>query len=241
MGAPLVVVPFALELTVLVTTIAPAAFEGRFSKRPNFGIAAWLTSFLVAFISTAIALAISVWSVFDTWYALEYGTQPLWQTLVFSFAPWVLLGLVGISMAIVTQRFEPIRQFQKSDAMMRRLPSERIAYFRGIEVRSITLSSWFAFTIGKSTKSIIYVSNKVHTELSSKQFEALLCHEFGHVKLRHNSIKSLVAAIRQIGGPMLASRLLTSEIDRLCEISADHFALKSCDRNDLLSARANFR
>ena len=98
MTAPLIVVPFAIELTVLITTIAPLAFAGRFEQRPNLGIALWLTSFLLAFVSTLVALAISVWSVFDTWRELESHSQPLWHTVLFSFAPWIILGLAGISL-----------------------------------------------------------------------------------------------------------------------------------------------
>lgn len=240
MSAPLIVVPFAIELTVLVTTIAPMCLFGRFNNRPNLGIALWFTSFLIAFLSTAVALAIAIWSVFDTWRELESQSQPLWHTVIFSFAPWLILGLAGISMALATQRLEPIRELRKSDAFNRAIPSREYRTFNGVTVRLVDLPSWFAFTDGNGKSAIIYLSSITKESLNAKQLDALLWHELGHAKSRHNLLKSLVRLVRQLGGPMVASRVFTAEIDRLCELSADSFAVRHCGRGELLEARALF-
>lgn len=240
MTAPLIVVPFAIELTVLITTIAPLALAERFERRPNLGITLWLSSFLLAFVSALLALVISVWSVFDTWRELESHSQPLWHTLLFSVAPWIILGLAGISMALVAQKLDPIRELRRSDSHLRQLPSSALMNFHGIEVRVIKLPIWLAFTRGIGRKATIYVSDLAIRELSSEEFEATLWHERAHAMHWHNALKALVKLIRQLGGLMLASRVLSSEIDRLCEFAADVSAAKKCSKNQLALARSKF-
>ena len=240
MNAPLIVVPFAIELTVLITTIAPLALTGRFGGKPNLGIALWLGSFLVAFLSVVTALAISVWSVFDTWHALQSHTQPLWHTILFSFAPWIILGFAGITMALIAQKLDPIREARKSDVLFGQLPSTRLLNFHGLEVRMIELPIWIAFTRGIGRNAKIYVSRLAHENLKSEEFEALLWHERGHALQWHNAIKGVVGIIRLLGGLMLASRVLNSEINRLCESAADIAALRHTSQMVLNAARAKF-
>jgi Zn-dependent protease with chaperone function len=239
-NAPLIVVPFAVELTVLITTIAPHTLAGRFRSRPYFGIALWLFSFLLAFVSTLIALAISIWSIFDTWHELENGNQPLWHTVVFSFAPWLILGLAGISMALVAQKLDPIREARKSDAMIRDLPSTPLLNFHGLEIRVIDVPLWIAFTRGVGRGAKIYISRVAHQNLKTEELEALLWHERTHATHWHNALKLVVSLIRQLGGLMLASRVLAFEIDLLCECAADKAALKRCSKEVLWRARSKF-
>jgi Zn-dependent protease with chaperone function len=240
LSAPLIVVPFAIELTVLITAIAPLAFFDRFESRPRWGITAWLASFLLAFVSATVALGISVWSIFDTWRELETHSQPLWHTIVFSFAPWVILGLAGISMALFAQRLDPVIEMRKADSAIKGLPSTPLMNFHGVDVRLVALPTWFAFTKGNGSSATIFVSSVVVQSLSEAEFEALLWHEAGHARQRHNALKTLVGLIRHIGGPMLASRMLTREVDRLAELAADGFALKHCDSATLAAARRHF-
>ncbi|MFM6977845.1 MAG: M48 family metalloprotease [Micrococcales bacterium] len=240
MHAPLIVVPFAVELTILITTIAPLALFGRFSRRPNLGIAIWLSSFLVAFLATFTALLIAVWSVFDTWRELETHSQPLWHTVLFSVAPWIMLGLAGISMAFVAQKIEPIRDSRRALEVSPELPSTQLTTFHGIAVRQVTLPACFAFTKGSGRGAVIYVSSELVNGLSPQVLEALLWHERAHAVRFHNPIKRLVITIRLLGGIMLASRVLMDEIERLCEVAADHSALKRVDSKDLTAARAYF-
>lgn len=240
MQAPLIVVPFAVELTILITTIAPLALFGRFSKRPNLGIAVWLSSFLVAFAATATALIIAVWSVFDTWRELESHSQPLWHTILFSVAPWIMLGLAGISMAFVAQKIEPIRESRKSMQVNPEIPSTFLRIFHGIQVRQIEVPAWIAFTQGNGRKSVIYVSSKLPQKLAPDELTALLWHERAHAMKFHNWVKAVASLIRTLGGVMLASKVLTAEIERLCELSADLSASHHCDADLLHSARSKF-
>lgn len=240
MNAPLIVVPFAVELTVLITTIAPTVLAGKFQVRPNLGIAIWLSCFLLAFLSTLTALLISVWSIFDTWNELEKGSQPLWHTVLFSFAPWLILGLAGISMALVAQKLDPIREARKSDALMRDLPSKPLLNFHGVDVRIIDVPAWIAFTVGIGRSAKIFVSRVACENLKPEELDALLWHERAHASHWHNSLKAVVKLIRLLGGLMLASRVLSHEIDLLCEYSADKSALKHCSKETLAVARSNF-
>lgn len=240
MNAPLIVVPFAIELTILITTIAPLAFVNRFDRRPTLGIVMWLASFLLAFLSTLLALVVSIWSVFDTWHELDLKSQPLVHTIVFSFAPWLILGLAGISMALFAQKIDPIREHRKSASALPVLPSSRLLDFHGIEVRKIDLPVWIAFTKGSGRRAKIFVSSLACDSLTSEQFEALLWHERAHATHWHNGLKALVSLIRQVGGVMLASRLLATEIDRLCELAADVSASRRVDSQLVDEARRNF-
>ena len=241
MNAPLIVVPFAIELTVLVTTIAPPALAGRFDRRPNLGIAIWLFGFLIAFLSTLMALVVAIWSVFDTWRELEANTQPLWHTVVFSLAPWLILGLAGISMAFVAQKLDPVFEARNSDVFSRDLPSVPLLNFHGLDVRIIEVSAWVAFTKGSGLRARTYVSRGVYEGLSSENFEALLWHERAHATHWHNAIKGVVSLIRHLGGIMLASRVLSAEIDRLCELAADVSAGSRVGRATVEQARAHFQ
>jgi Zn-dependent protease with chaperone function len=238
--SPLVLVPIAIELTLVVTTIAPLTFKGRFSKFPSVGISLWLTSFLVAFVSTVIAIVVSVWSIFDTWQAMHNHVRPMWQTILFSFAPWIVLALGGISMALFVQKIEPVLELRQVDKPVNNLPSDFLLDFQGIEVRVIRVKVWFAFTEGSGKRSIIYVSSEVKQSLTEKEFEALLWHEYMHAKFHHNTVKAIVRLIRHLGGIVLASRILSLEIDRLCEQAADNFAIRRTSAEALSAARSNF-
>lgn len=240
MSAPLIVVPLAIELTILITTFAPLTFRNRFTNQPNLGISLWLLSFLAAFVSTLIALAVAIWSIFDTWHELESHSQPLWHTLLFSFAPWVVLGLAGISMAIFVQKLEPVREQSQMEASYRNLPSKGLADFQSVEVREIDLPVRLAFTVGNGKSGTIFLSSEVSRMLSKDELEALLWHELAHAKFRHNAIKSLVKIIRHLGGVVLASRVLASEVDRLCELAADNYARRRVSPEVLASARSSF-
>lgn len=200
----------------------------------------WLSSFLLAFTSTLIAVGVSVWSIFDTWQALQWHTRPLWQTVLFSFAPWIVLGLAGISMALFVQKIEPISEFRQKDISFRNLPSKPLTNFQGCEVRVIDVPVRLAFTVGNGKSAIIFLSTDVSRELHNDQIDALLWHEFAHAKYWHNAIKSLVKLIRHLGGVVLASRVLSSEVDRLCEIAADNYALRKVSSEVLASARSTF-
>lgn len=241
MNAPLIVVPFAIELTVLITTIAPPALSGRFDRRPNLGIAIWLSSFLIAFLSTLTALIIAVWSVFDTWRELEAHSQPLWHTVVFSLAPWLILGLAGISMALVAQKLDSVFEARRSDAFARDLPSAPLLNFHGLEVRIIEVSAWVAFTKGFGSRARTYVSRGVYAGLDPQAFEALLWHERAHALHWHNAIKGVVSLIRHLGGIMLASRVLSAEVDRLCELAADLSAGRRVGIPAVEQARSHFQ
>lgn len=240
MQAPLIVVPFAIELTVLITTIAPLALFGRFQTRPSLGLILWFGSFLLAAFSTLLALAIAIWSVFDTWQELSLGNQPLLHTVFFSLAPWLVLAMAGISMALLVQRIEPLLQSKTPMAFSKTLPSREFMDFQGVPVRTVDLPGWFAFTMGNGRSAVIYLSTEPVKALSADELSAVLWHELGHAKLFHNSYKSIARLISHLGGLMLASKVLVAEVDRLTEADADRYAQQHCDRALLGAVREMF-
>ena len=141
---------------------------------------------------------------------------------------------------LVAQKLDPIRELRRSDSHLRQVPSSALMNFHGVEVRVISLPVWLAFTRGFGHTATIYVTELAVRELSDEQFEAILWHERAHAVRWHNALKSVVGLIRQLGGLMLASHVLTREIDRLCELSADASALRNCSKSDLLQARSKF-
>src|SRR5210317_782560 len=88
-------------------------FPGRFPKTPSLGILLWLSSLLSSILATIAALALASYSVFTTYQNLQ-AEDDLGYVLIASFAPWVLLGLAGILIAVGNQRLAPLFEVPRS-------------------------------------------------------------------------------------------------------------------------------
>lgn len=223
-----------IEWVLLVSVAAPMFFAGRFQKTPNLGIWLWFTSLVSAIIATALAVVIATASIFITWQNLS-GDEGLLYTATFSVAPWILLGVAGILLALGNQRLAPLFQVKNRFDPLGNLVGRQIMDYRRAKVVELDVPGYFALTQDKN----IYLSKKVF-ELPAKQLQAILRHEYGHIKLNHQLLKKFAYLIYQLLPWVAASRALVFEIDRLCELSADNYALKRVYSKDLHEARRLF-
>jgi Zn-dependent protease with chaperone function len=234
MEIPLYLLILLIEWVLLVTVAAPLFFAGRFDKTPNIGIWLWFTVLISAVLATTISLVIATVSIFTTWQNLSAG-QNLGITLLTSFAPWVLLGAAGILLALANQRLAPLFAIRDKLDPLTNLMARQIMAYRKAQIMELDVPGYFALTRDKQ----IYLSKAVF-ELPAKQLAAIMRHEYGHIKLRHQNLKQFAYLIYQLFPWVVASRALVYEIDRLCELSADKYALHRVYSKDLFEARSKF-
>lgn len=219
---------------MLVTIAAPMFFAGRFRKTPSLGIYLWLVSVSSSILASAVAFGIGLWSVFQTYVALQ-AEAALWSALISSFAPWVLLALAGVLLAVANQRLAPLFEIKPELGSLDDLGGRWIRDYRRARVVELEIPGYFALTRGKT----IYLSSQSFA-LPERQLEAVLRHEYGHIALGHQRIKRFAYLIYQLLPWVVASRALRSEIDALCEIAADNYALRRVYSKDLFEARRLF-
>ena len=222
------------EWVLLVTVSAPLFFAGRFKKAPNLGLWLWFLSLGSAVIASAAAIFLAAWSIFSTWRALQQD-QNLWFVLAASVAPWLLLGFTGILLALANQRLAPLFDVATRYAPQLEQVARQISQYRRATVYELDVPGYLAITRDKN----IYLSKAVF-ELPAKQLEAILRHEYGHIKLGHERVKSFAYLVYQLFPWFAASRALVFEVDKLVELSADKYALKQVYSKDLAEARAHF-
>jgi Zn-dependent protease with chaperone function len=230
----LLVLILLIELVMLVTVSAPLFFAGKFDSHPDIGMALWFTSLTAAILATIAAFGIATWSIFETWLRLNESAD-LGFTILASFAPWVLLALAGVLLALVNQRLSPLFQAAKDVDLLANLVSREVMTHRGIQVMELDIPGYFAVT--KNRK--IYLS-KAAFQLPQRQLDAVLRHEMGHIKLNHELVKRFAYLIYQLLPWFAASRALKFEVERLCELSADKYALIKVYSKDLHEARKLF-
>ena len=239
MNPPLLLIPLAIEWIILVTTLAPIVLVGRFTNRPNLGIAIWFATFLSAGFATLIAIGVAVWGYFQTVQSLNYselGSRNWWLELLLSFTPWVALALGGVTLALVNLRLEPMLNKARAVTPLLNLSKIPTLNFHGVPVSTVELPFAYALATGKE----ILLSNFVVNHLSDNELDAVLWHEFYHVRRNHFWIKRLAMFIRVLSPRLAASSTLVSEVEKLIEISADAFAFTKTDRPTVEAARKLF-
>ena len=222
------------EWVLLVTVSAPLFFAGRFRNAPNLGLWLWFLSLASAVVATIAVVFIASYSVFETWLRLQENEDLLF-TLAASIAPWLLLGFTGILMAVANQRLAPLFDLAKRYVPRLDQVAREVSRYRRATVYELDVPGYLAITKDRD----IYLSKSTF-ELPAKQLEAILRHEYGHIKLGHEKVKQLAYLIYQLFPWFAASRALVFEVDRLVELSADKYALKRVYSKDLNEARAHF-
>lgn len=223
-----------IEYVLLVTTSAPFLMANRFRKAPEVGIAIWFGLFFSAMIAGISAVAIAAWSVIETYYRLQAGGE-IWFVLGASIAPWVMLGLAGILLALSNQKLEPMFQAAKTFDLLSRLSVREVETFRKARVFELDVPGFIALT----KDSDIYLSREVF-RLPIRQYEAILWHEYGHIRLKHQRLKRFTNLMMQLAPWFAVSRGFSYEIAKLCELAADRYALRKVYSKDLVEARRLF-
>lgn len=222
-----------VEWVLLVTLAAPMFLSGRFRKNPTIGIALWILAVSSSIAAVLVAMGIAVSSVFTSYFALQ-EVDDLGIALITSFAPWILLAFAGILLALGNQRLAPLYELS-SKSKDETFGSTKRLEFRRVDVYELHAPDYIAFTSGKA----IFLSSAVFS-LPSEQFEAVVIHEYAHIKLRHEIVKKFCYLIYRLIPWVVASRAMVKEIELLCEVAADLRALRDVERETLLAARKLF-
>ena len=233
------VIPIAIEWVILVTTLAPLVLIGRFNNFPRMGLAIWFTALLSAGVAVVIALAVAVGSVITTYLTLvanPVGTESWLLALAASFAPWLILAVAGISLGLVNQRVAPMIALANQAAPLLTAAAKPVREFAGLPVRSIQLP----IMVAAAHRGSILVSTEALASLSDAELEAVLWHEVGHIRGRHNQLKQLAGFVLLLSPWLAASRALVAEVERLAEVDADRFAAKRVSIELLAGTRAKF-
>lgn len=233
------IIPIALEWVILVTTVAPLMLVGRFDRRPKLGLVVWFAALLSSGMATALALGVAIWSIHDTYLTLAAnppGTSGWLATFGISFAPWVILAISGIALALVNQRIEPLIAGTRSTTPLLDSALRPWMNFDGHRVMQIELPVMFAAV----ARGKILVSTTAARSLRESELHAVLWHEVGHLRGQHNRLKMLATFVRTLSPWLVASRALVDEVDRLSEIDADQFALRHVAEELLRATRAKF-
>ena len=232
-------IPIAIEWVILVTTIAPIVLVGRFDSRPRLGLTLWFGTLLSSGLAAAIALSIAISSIFSTYAKLlesPFGSTDWQSTLLVSFAPWLILAISGIALALINQRLEPLFSIARDSKPLLDAAAKPWMTFEGYEVCTIELPIFMAAT----ARGRILISKVAAEALDELELRAVLWHEVGHIRGRHNALKQLASLVRLLSPWLTVSRALVLEVDRLVEIDADRFAVKRVGEKALSETRARF-
>lgn len=234
MDAQLLGLVLLIEFVLAVSLIAPLGLSGKFSNRPTLGISVWFLLFVLSTLAALTAFLIAASFIFQSYFNLQAGGN-LFQILVISFAPWLLLGFGGVLLAITNLRLAPYFDSREAALDLDAISTPTTERFEGVEIRRLSLPGYFA--IAKS--SAIYLSQAA-LELEQAQKTAVLWHELGHIRLGHQFFKGLSSFAMTIAPWFLVSRVFNYELTRLCELAADNYALKRVERQVLNRARRLF-
>jgi Zn-dependent protease with chaperone function len=101
-----------------------------------------------------------------------------------------------------------------------------------IEVYIVNSSKLNAYTFGLSNPKVVVLYSALFNIMDEDEIRFIIGHEFGHVKLGHTWLNSLVGGMAGIPSPSSASALLTMAFlwwNRTCEYSADRAGLLACN------------
>lgn len=231
-----IVLPLAVEWVLVTTSFAPA-MKGRFSRAPRIGIAIWFALFLSSFLAVITAFVVAIILSIHWRETMPVRDLPVGVQFVVAVWPWVLLALGGATLGLTATRVEPWLEGRKSAPGLSTLAVTDKSEFHGVLVETVSLPVAFAFSTNKPVHRIV-LTDRVSSELSSTEFNAVLWHEWAHITQRHNEVKSLVRLIARLTSFIRASRLMTSEVDRLCELAADQVSIGKLGNQSISAARA---
>ncbi|MFM6966064.1 MAG: M48 family metalloprotease [Rhodoluna sp.] len=233
------IIPIAIEWVILVTNLAPIVLVGRFSNRPRLGLVLWFSTFLSSGLATLLALGIAVASIYDTYQGLtsvRFGSSSWLATLALSFAPWLILAISGIALALANQRIEPIFASARTARPLLDAALQPLMKFQGHEVARIDLT----IMVAAVARGRILVSSTALASLNEAELEAVLWHEIGHLRGRHNELKQLAGFIHALSPWITASKAMVAEVARIAECEADRFAIRHVDAEFLRATRSKF-
>lgn len=246
--------PLAVEWVILVTTLVPLVGRGGGGRRDcgnqnnhaNMHIFVLFSALASAIFAATLALLIACQSVFALWRELSdspadhRSTEKTLLALGASFAPWILLAVAGITMALVNQRLEPhIRTARALAPRIESLLTTR-GRFQGVEFQAVESPAHMSFTTRIHGRHAIVLSTHTLATLNQQQLDAVLWHELGHIRLGHYWLKLAAKTLAALTPRIVASRVLVARLDELAEAAADNYATRRVGRELLVETRALF-
>lgn len=238
MRAPIILVPFALEWIILVTSLTPTILTGRFRRSPKLGLALWFTLFSTAIFSAITALIVAFWALFeliqgDNSSGVEVG-------LLSNLALWVLIALAGVTLSLVNQKTESLLEQAAVVRPELEASATFVEKFHGRNVYEIEFPMALAFVARIGGRQSIVVTSETRKILNSEELKSVYFHELGHIKGRHNLLKLIARFVVAITPRLRASKFLVAETDELVELVADRYARRFVGAGSLSSARSKF-
>ena len=238
--------PLCVEWAILVTSLVPLVAWRIGNKHPNIAIFSLFAALLSAVVAVLLGLWIALASLGDLWMRLSaepasrHDPSAVGLALLTAMAPWALLALAGITIALVNLRIEPA--ITSAKAIHPRMVSALTTTgdFEGVRLASVPTEAAISFTTRVEGHSTIVVSTGALARLTATELEAVHWHELGHIRLSHNALKLVAQALNQVTPRIAASRVFASRLEALCELAADNFAAKRISRELLGAARAKF-
>lgn len=237
MRAPIVLVPLAIEMLVLITALAPQSYRGRFRRKPGLGLYVWFGTFAFGLLTAIGAVVVTIWSLIELLQESIRGKVMVSEVLS-QIGLWLALGLGGVALALVNQRTENYFAIAKETKPQLGMAGSPMGEFEGVPLVRMELPVPLAFAAPAKPRSGIYISAGALEIFSKDELSAALWHEWTHIKKNHFALKALGRFILALTPKLRASRLLQSETDELMELVADRIAIAKVGKAALESARA---
>ena len=233
----LALIALLMEWVVVITTATPILLQATplRSTRPRTVIALWFGAMLASGLVSLVAFALAAKQAVDFWFQLESqrdSTEKLLWAFIYSFAPWLLLALGGIAIALINQKLEPLIEKQRdlNQALEQLSLKRHLTDSTAFEVFEVQLDAPLAFTSTLASRSKIVVSSGLKALLTESEFKAVVLHEQAHIRQRHQTLKKIATFIQRITPGIAASKILKSQLEALCEFSADDSAIRQLKR-----------
>lgn len=231
MADSLLVILLAFEWLFFISGFAPMALSARrtFIRHPNLGLATWFAALLSAVVAVALALSVSIATLFSTYQQISkspMGSTDWFAALLLSFLPWLAMAVAGIALALANLRLDPLIQSAKVFHRQLEVVGRPDGSFEGVPVRLFTADAAIVFAGKFGGRSAIFISTGLKSALSDQELAVVLTHELAHVRFHHNRLKSMARFIQTLTPWMRVSGVLVQEVESLCEVAANRFAAK---------------
>lgn len=190
-----------------------------FYSKPRFGVAIWLSLFCLSMLFAAIAVFLAFWSVFETWLTLH--SRPLnhvdWLSAsAVAFAPWIILAVGGISLAIANQKLSGLFA-NEAKVDLSALAGLQTGTHQGYVVIELPVDVPHV----SSSASHIIQTRGAAAKLTDSELEACWQHEAHHIRAKHSRFIAFVNLADKLLRHVPATRAMKNEVSTLLELAAD--------------------
>lgn len=208
-------------------------------RHPRTAITIWFAALLSAGLSVFGALCIAFAAAFEIWWSPnEFSSKTtLAEQLLISFAPWLLLAMTGIALALASRAIEP--QLAQVQPISKLEVGRPVAKYRSVTLREVEIDFPILLSLGTTLlqkNSAIVYSTAIRKALNQTQFDAALSHEYAHLLQLHSIGKVATKIAALLSYRILETKLIQIETNLLFEIAADNYAAKRTSKAAIASA-----